>query len=193
MTIELPNHDARQYLRAFNVAAIYVAAGLDRRWCLVAVTRDLDQTRARIHNAGLDLISIYWVRERKLGDRLIADLARHTPMSNGRVEASTEYVAALIESAAARHGITLTPNDRTLARVETANRHVAQAMVSANTRGDLQWFNRAYREHRIGHPDDTVSYGQARNRLRHMMVERIASGDNVADQTVLLGELFSRR
>lgn len=189
MTIAMPDHHARDYLRAFGVAAIYVASEPAWRPTLVGVTRDVRATSEQVHRAGFNLIAIYWLGERKLGERIIRVLA----FDNGIIDATADYVCTLIERTASKCKITLTPHDRTLARVEHATKHLNDSMNSANKRGDLQWFNRAYRQHRIEHPNETVGYQQARSRLRHVMVERIASDAPLMVRTELLGELFTRR
>ena len=58
--LELPQCAAREYLRVFGVAAIYVAVVPDDECCRVGMSRDLARTQGFIRSFVID--QVFWVR-----------------------------------------------------------------------------------------------------------------------------------
>ena len=184
MAVQIPVGAERGYLITFGVAAIYVATRGEEP-CIVGVSRDLGKTldvmRTRWPDA--EIVSAFWVRNRVTAKAIVAEVEGFKSAEAARQE---------IEAVAANRQITLTSHDVTLARVRSALAEIEEGIAAANKRGDLAWFNAAYRSWRLAAKNvgRGMSYTEARARLRKAAIKQLKSlGVNDFGPS-LLSEIF---
>ncbi len=189
----MPRGVLREYLRLSGVAAIYLAT-LAEGGFRVGSSRDLDRTiyllRRRYY--GLRLATAVWVENKELAELIICEaMPRLNCDSGGTCEVARRDAERAIEAAAARLNVALTDHATVMRRVRRASFHVKRLIDDANARGELKWFNEAFREWRIASKSQgrSVSYAEARARLRRVVVQRVLAGD-VENVVALTPEIF---
>ena len=186
--LELPHAAARDYLRVFGVAAIYVAVLPDDECCRVGMSRDLARTQGFIRSFVID--QVFWVRDAQTARAVMRKARPALSMSGGLAYVPGEIAGEKIEAAAGWLGVRLTEHQAALGRVYRALARVDEVLVQAHMQGSLGWFNRAYRAYRLASTGRTMLYGEAKVRLRNAVVRRIMAGETLADlQSEVFGEL----
>jgi hypothetical protein len=85
--------------------------------------------------------------------------------------------------------VKLVPNADLMRRV-TVNAAQIKAKVDADLKaGELQWFNRAYREYRARHPK-AMLYNAAKNKLYRALTRRLMFAGRLDLDANILGEVF---
>ncbi|MCA1452161.1 hypothetical protein I6F35_02890 [Bradyrhizobium sp. BRP22] len=187
MSIEMPRGAAREYLRVFGVAAIYVAVKPEGSCCRVGMSLDLARTQTFLDRFEIDLV--FWVRDAMTARRVMRKARVRLAMFGGLAHVSGQTAGEEIEAAAGRLGVPLTEHQAALARVTRALGRVEAVLAQAHADGTLSWFNRAYRAYRLASTGRTMLYGEAKVRLRNAVVRRIMAGETLAD---LQGEVFGK-
>jgi hypothetical protein len=195
--VDLPRGALREYLIASHVAAVAVAITPTGQ-CRVLETRDPGRTlfalRRQIH--GLELACIYWVESIEAA-RLIATEVSLSRAKDERclMEGPPSALVRAIEATAARMNISLTEHAVVMRRVRSAVHLVKTQIAEAHARGELRWFNRAYRDWRLEAKKigRVMSYAEAQARLRRAAVVRVLSGGDFTDVAVeLLPAIFPK-
>jgi hypothetical protein len=167
MPIQIPTGAEREYLIIFGVAAIYVATR-DQPPCMVRVSRDLGRslTAMRKRWPGTEIASAFWVRDRATAKAIVAAVEGFVSPEAARQE---------IEAVAANRQVALTNHDVTMGRVRAALQQIDDRIKEANKRGDLAWFNAAFRSWRLIAKNfgRGMSYAEARARLRRAAIKQL--------------------
>jgi hypothetical protein len=185
LMLEMPVGAARDYLRVFGVAAIYVAVVPDEDCCRVGMSLDLARTQGFIPSFVID--QVFWVRDAKTARAVMRKARPGLVLCGGLARVPGEVATEKIEAAAGWLGVRLTEHQAALGRVYRALARVDGVLARAHAEGSLGWFNRAYRAYRLGSRDRTMLYGEAKVRLRNAVVRRIMAGETFED---LLVEVF---
>jgi hypothetical protein len=114
--------------------------------------------------------------------------------SFGRLLASTERTRDKVLSVAASQGVKLTEHATVMKRVGPAVGRVNDALRLANGRGELAWYNRAYRLYRLQKAErggPILSYQKARVRLRCAMLRRLVLVHRLEYGPEMLEEVFA--
>jgi hypothetical protein len=192
LMLEMPVGAARDYLRVFGVAAIYVAVVPDEDCCRVGMSLDLARTQGFIPSFVID--QVFWVRDAKTARAVMRKVRPGLVLSGGLARVPGEIAAEKIEAAAGWLGIRLTEHQAALGRVYRALARVDGVLARAHAEGSLGWFNRAYRAYRLGSKGRTMLYGEAKVRLRNAVVRRIMAGETLDDlQDEVFGKLLSAK
>lgn len=175
---DIPRGAERSYFILFGVAAVYIATAPRGEPSLVAVSRDLGKSLTALQRRwpDMEITCAYWVRQRALAQAIATEVNRVLPhLDAARVAVRGEDAARLLVKIAVDQGISLTSHNAAMARVRDAVAEIEQRISEANRRGDLAWFNTAYREFRqrargtgIG-----MSYHTARARLRNEAIKQL--------------------
>jgi hypothetical protein len=163
MSVAIPRGAEREYLIMIGVAAIYVAKLSNSS--MLGVTRDLNLSRLELQrrHVGAEITDVCWVRDRDRADAVRYQVhAQMMPCSHPS-----------IVSAAAQLGIGITDHAKVMARVASVARLVEQRIDEASSKGDLGWFNAAFREWRMEAKaaGRVMTYREARARLRRVMMQ----------------------
>jgi hypothetical protein len=181
MTIEIPGRGEREYLRAFGVVAVYVAAPPARSPCTIGATRNLGLSQKTIRRRwhwAVGITHAWWTAGLAQARSLNEVIAEGLPLDRrGRFDLDAETVADKIQESARRLGLSLTAHAETMKRAKEALARIDAVIAENNAAGELKWFNAAYREWRLSvPPENAMPYGSARSRLRVAVVRRIAAG-----------------
>lgn len=193
---EIPKNGEREYLRAFGVVALFVAAPLTRVPCLTGYTRDLglslESVRTRWHWS-IEFSHAWWLADQKTARQILDAVNAVYPLDpRGLFAVEADIIAAKLEHAATLLGAKLTAHADALHRVRQALARVDAVIASANASGELRWFNRTYRKWRTTSSPELAAalpYALARTRLRAAMVRRIARGVEPVSRD-LMSEIF---
>jgi hypothetical protein len=150
---ELPNDPELAYLNALDIVCVYVAAAPapGHKPSLVGVTRNPREVIIRptwsawVQSTESDCMPGRW-------HDVCGDVARDA-----------------IKQSFAAHGIALTPNMVVLERVRANIKRLDVFLQEARVRGDLRFFNIAYRTHRLS-CKNPMTYPEAIARLRSELV-----------------------
>lgn len=185
MELEIPHGAEREYLIVFGVTAIYVATAAES--CIVGVSRDLDKTLVGLRQKWpqSEITCAFWTRERKIAKAIIRELKQRQPCN-------PEIARQQIVEIAKDWLIGLTSHDAALARVRSGLQQVEVRIREANRRGDLKWFNSAYRAWRLEakKSGQGMSYTEALVRLRKAVTNRLIAHDNWDFRADLLQDIF---
>ncbi len=142
----------RDYLHEFGLACVYVTpAGR------IGVTRDLADVGA--------IAAAWWAKDAAAAHAVVRAIGEQAPAS---VEAATAEILA----AAKRLDAVLSTHDVVVTRAQAAIDRLGTRLSTANANGDLKWFNRAYRQYRLGclqRGERAMDYGAARDKLRELL------------------------
>ena len=151
MALRLPRSAEREFIAAADIQAVYVAA-LPSGPSFVSTSRDLHHSLIALRRRwpAIRIISAHWV-EGKTEARLIcrvvnASLPRG---ASGLLVANAKAAQRCVENVAARMNITLTDHADVLHRASAAVAFVENHIREAEAKGELRWFNRAYRTWRL--------------------------------------------
>lgn len=177
MTFILPRGAERDYLAAYGLVAVYVAA-LPTGETIIGTSRDLMQSLLAIRrsHAGAAIVSAYWVKNAAEARAICACVA----WQSKDVPTTPRTAQTRIEIAARRMKLALTDHDTVMARVRTAVEYVEAKIAEAQAAGELHWFNRAFRRWRLraNAHGRTMSYAEARARLRRALYRQILFADS---------------
>lgn len=183
MALRLPRAAEREFIAAANIQAVYVAA-LPNGPSFVSTSRDLYHSLIALRRRwnGIRIISAHWV-EGKTEARLIwrevnAGLPRG---ASGLLVANAKAAQRHVENVAARMNITLTDHADVLQRASAAVAFVENHIREAEAKGELRWFNQAYRTWRLAAKAEgrSMTYAEARARLRRRMFREALSSEFV--------------
>lgn len=194
MPIEPPAGKAREYLAAFGVACVYVAAPPTCRPVVIGPAVDLSRAInwLRKHDyPEWNIEAAWWLRAKGQADaiaRVARDYLGGLPEQHSELDATIAQASKQVEEIARQSGITLTPHDVAMARVSRATLQIEHELRRAQRDGRLAFFNRAYREHRLA--GGRLHYRQAYARLRRALFARIGHGGSTELDPDLLAEIF---
>jgi hypothetical protein len=175
--VDFPRGIERNYIAAIGIAAVFVTAS-----GMVRASRDLAASARTLGaSAGIEIIDAWWLETREAAEQLARAVRRGRPV--GGVEAR-----AMVGAEAARLGLQLTPHAVVLARAVVAARNVDRALRAANRRGELAWFNRAFKARRQGGAGTT--FGTAWGRLRQAVARRAVLAGQLQYGAELLEDVF---
>jgi hypothetical protein len=190
LMLEMPVGAARDYLRVFGVAAIYVAVEPADDCCRVGMSLDLARTQGFIPQFVIS--QVFWVRDASTARAVVRKARPGLVISEGLAHVPGEIAGAEIEMAAGWLGVVLTEHQVALGRVYRALARVDQVLERERANGALSWFNRAYRAYRLASTGRTMLYGEAKVRLRNAVVRRIMAGETLEDlEEEVFGKLLS--
>jgi len=177
---DFPRNGEREYLAAIGIAAIVVMRDGER--LEICASRDIEKTfRAMqgISPGALCIVGVWWVRNRRIAEA-VAKAARNDP---------GPWLDALIERESRRHGSGAVAHASAMDRMRIAGSQI-DAALRANGRGELAWFNRAYRAYRMARDGPAMSYQSARARLRRAVVRRLVVSGGLEFGCDLLPDVF---
>jgi hypothetical protein len=153
------------YLKSFDLAAVFIIS--TRAGIQLGAGRELPRCEAA------------WWCQQVVDAHMVVDLAvrcdLRTAPRKGRFLAVPEPVgAAAVRSAAGRLGVSLSDHAAVLAKAGAAVMRLNGALAEARDRGDLQSFNRIYRERRQRAGGRFMSYDQALAKYRAGLASSIA-------------------
>lgn len=194
---DLPRGAERGYFIAFGVAAVYIATAPRGEPCVVAVTRDLGKSLTALQRKwpDWDISCAYWVRDRARAQALASEVNRVLPhVDKVRLLVRGEDAARLIVKTAVERGISLTGHNAAIARVRDAIAEIERRISDANGRGELAWFNAAYRQWRLRAKGTgiSMSYHAARARLRNEAIKQLILQGVNSTRTDLERRVFPR-
>jgi hypothetical protein len=187
--IELPTGPTRDYLAAFGVACVYVAAPVQVQQPLViGHARDLSRALNWLRRDGLfseyNIETAWWVRERGNAaylSRVAGDYLGH--------DATVQHAKREIEKIARENNVVLTEHVVAMERVSRATAQIEHELRRAQRDGRLKFFNQAYKRHRA--EGGTLHYRKAFARLRRALFLRIAHMRPSVIDTELLRDVFA--
>ena len=165
----------RDYLASFGLGCILVRPDGE-----VQVARSLAHTSSAA--------ACWWTRDRATAHQVVRAIGAHVPPS-------LEAAVAELKAAAARCDVVLSEHSVVIARAQTALDQLDRKLETARSAGDLQWFNRAYKQYRLdaqGRGQGFMPYGTAMARLRKLLAAA-AAGAQVSDLAAAVFERKSTR
>jgi hypothetical protein len=169
--VELPGKRERDYIAAVGIAAVLVTST-----GMVRASRDLAASRRAL---GVDITGAWWLKDVASADRLARAVTRRI---------GEREVGAAVALEAARLGLTLTAHAVVMRRAAVAAGNVEDALRAANERGELAWFNSAFKARRLD--GEAVPYRAAWARLRRAVVRRLLVAGRLEFGPELLAEVF---
>lgn len=174
---DFPRKGEREYIAAIDIAAIIVVRDGER--LQVRATRDIEKTFAAMVGSGaLHIVGAWWVRNREIA-AAVAKVARGD---------LGPWLDALIQTEAQARGSVAVTHASAMERIRSAGAQIDAAVEAANGRGELAWFNRAYRAYRQA--GGRLAYQAARARLRRAVVRRLVITGGIEFGADLLPEVF---
>jgi uncharacterized coiled-coil protein SlyX len=178
MPFILPKAGEREYLTVNGITAIYIAEN-ENGEAQLGTSRDLYQSllalRRRERYAAI--VAAYWLKA-EADAALLCNAASED--TGSRMTVAT--LANRLEVAAERMNVALTDHETILAKVRSAVEYVDERLEEAQEAGQLRFFNRAFRQWRLQAKmhGRTMSYAEARARLRRSLYRQIAEGEPCA-------------
>jgi hypothetical protein len=184
--LQFPRKGEREYITTIDIAAVFIA--VTDGGCMVRASRDLEASERTLREEcpGFCMVAAWWVKDRETADQIAGMVRTRAPHLHRTELELRQRIAA----AAASQAVKLTEHATVMKRVVAAARRVEDALQAANGRGELAWFNRAYRDYRLS-GQRRLSYGEARGRLRRAMIRRLVLVERVEYGPDLLAEVFS--
>jgi hypothetical protein len=175
MPFILPKGAAREYLTVNGIIAIYIAEHDDE--VDLGISRDLYQSLLAIRRLRryAAIVAAYWLHSEAAAEAICAAVVEDTAGSRMTPAA----VANRIEAAAERLNIPLTDHQTLLLRTQSAVAYIDERLAEAQANGSLRFFNQYYRAWRIEAKlqGRSMTYAEARARLRRSLYRQIASGE----------------
>jgi len=175
MPFILPKGAAREYLTANDIVAVYVVEVPDEA-VMLGVSRDLYQTllAVRRHHKFAAIVAAYWVK-----GEADAQVLCGAALDGERSLVTPAMISNRIEAAAEKFNIPITDHQTILIKVQAAVQYVEERLDEAQKAGALRFFNRAYRQWRLDAKAHgrSMSYAEARARLRRSLYRQIALGE----------------
>ena len=185
LSLALPDSNARVYLAAFKVAAIYVAC-VDGNTETVAVgaARDVSRAlsqltlinKAEAKPAHAVLCAVWWCNGYRTAKRVVNAVHK---LTDGESQ-SPEHMMRLVREAATMKSIALTEHEPMMARLHAMMSRFDAQLEAAKALGHLNFFNRTYRQRRLdaaGRGERFPTYAQALRRLRRFLLISYARSD----------------
>jgi hypothetical protein len=175
-----------QLCEAVNAVAMAHSLGFDAGWVTRKRGGYADTWRQR-HDQGCAinrknpdaiLVSAWWVRNREIA-AAVAKAARNDV---------GPWLDALIQTEAQARGSVAVAHASAMERIRSAGAQIDAAVEAANGRGELAWFNRAYRAYREA--GGRLAYQAARARLRRAVVRRLVITGGIEFGADLLPEVL---
>jgi len=192
MSFDLPRRADREYLHLCGIGAIYVVSIPYGEPCIIDATRDLEQSFRvwRQRWAWSEIVAAYWMQDRDTTENMVDHVAARLPHDRtGRLAVAVDRVRREIIGASGDLDIKLTEHDAVMLRVRAATKRVRDLLVQANARGDLAWFNSAFRVYRLARLGP-MNYVEARARLRRVITKRLVQTDSLEIDKTMLSEVF---
>lgn len=193
----MPTGAAREYLRLFGVAAVYVAAAGDDA-CAIGSTLDVQKSQAFLpsRDQRLEIVAVFWVRDGRSARTLARMTRARLPRSGVKGMAAVGVAVALdrLEAIALERSIQLTEHAVAMSRVTSAMVRLDAELVRAQAAGELVWFNEGFREWRLRAKAGgrIKTFGEAQARLRRALTRRLITGEAVGSlQKEVFPELLS--
>jgi hypothetical protein len=168
--LQIPRSAEREYLAVLGITAIY-GAELPIGPGFLGVSRDLNLSLQSLRRrwCGAEITFGVWVRDRNAAQVLRRQASAILPAG-----ASTSAMRSAIDETALRLGVAVTEHEVVMQRVAAVVEQVERKIEEASQNGELQWFNRAFRQWRLQARSygRAMTYGEARARLRRAMVEQ---------------------
>jgi hypothetical protein len=176
MALQLPRQAEREYIAASGIVAVYVAA-LASGNALVGLSRDLLHSLLALRrrfNGGY-ITAAFWVQDKPTA-RLIA---RQVNADLAFLESTARTAQRRIENVAAHMGVAITEHDTVLLRARAAVAYIEQRIAQAQADGELQEFNRSFRQWRLEakRHGRGMSYAEARARLRQKIFRQVLTDE----------------
>lgn len=175
MPFILPKSGEREYLTVNGIVAIYVTEN-EKGEAQVGATRDLHQSllAVRRRDRYAAIVAAYWLKGEADAALICAAVLEDTGSKMTAITFTNR-----IEVAAERMNISITDHQTIMQRVRSAVEYVDERLVEAQAGGKLRFFNRAYRQWRLEAKAHgrTMSYAEARARLRRSLYRQIAAGE----------------
>src|ERR1700739_1277653 len=152
MVLMLPRQGEREFIAAYGIVAIYVAA-LPQGASLVGYSRDLLHSLLALRRrwAGLRITAAFWVKDRSEA-RLISNEVNASLMHDGErrlLMADAKAAQRHVENGAARMNTQPPEPGGVRARARAAVAYIEGRIAQAKAAGELSWFNSAYRAWRL--------------------------------------------
>ena len=181
----MPRGAERAYLAAYGILAVYVAAPSKGPPSVVGVSQDLLQTLMALRRCRclplLHMTCAFWIEDKAEARLLAREVNAGLPHygDDGMLDADAAVAKRKIENVAAHIGIRLTEHDTVLMRARAAVEFVERKIEDEQANGKLRWFNRAFRQWRLEAQKHgrSMSYGEARARLRQKMFRQILNSE----------------
>lgn len=188
--MQLPTGAEREYLDAIGIVAVYVAT-IDH-FCIVRSSRDLAASEQSLRQVWPEarIVSAWWVREKLQADRLVNEFRMN--LIHDLIPCDAEQAREALLKSAELQGVKLTEHATVIKRASAAAARIRETLNVANGRGELAWFNRAYRAYRmqIQGRRKAMNYAAARARLCKAMARRLVLVQQVDFGAELLAEVF---
>jgi hypothetical protein len=166
MPIELPSRAVVDYLKSFNIAAVFIIAS--RAGIQIGAGRELPSGCA----------SAWWcqhlVDAKHVVDVALACDLRRAPRRGPFFAVPPAVGCAAVEASAARLGIALAGHDATLAKARACVGRLDAGLARAKAAGDLRDFNREFQRRRRMAGGSFPSYQQMLDRYRTALASSIA-------------------
>jgi hypothetical protein len=162
VVIEPPSRAVRDYLAGFGLGCILV--------------RPTSEIQVASNWGRAPIAAVLWVRDQKTAWQVVRAIGEARP-------SSVEAAITEIRAAAARVDVVLSEHSVVVARAQAAIDQLGSKLSTANANGDLKFFNRAYRQYRLGclqRGEGAMPYGTAMARLRKLLAGA-AAGAPVSD------------
>jgi hypothetical protein len=192
----LPTGADREYLDAIGISAVFIAT-VDH-FCILRTSRDLAASEHGMRQVWPEatIVAAWWVREHAQADQLVKRIKSEWTLTHDLIPGDVDQVRGVLLSAAAQQSLKLTEHATVIKRAAAAAVRIRETLNIANGRGELAWFNRAYRAYRLqvqgrecGRP---INYAAARARLCRAMARRLVLVQQVEFGPELLAEVFGR-
>lgn len=193
--MEMLDGAERKYIESIGIAAVCVAQV--GNCSIIGATRDLERTAQAWRQASGDtmMVAAWWVKRREIADAIMTAVRNRLPLTlDGMLDADHDRVQRHVHEAAQAMGVKLTEHATVAKRSRQAAERVRSVLNEANQRGDLAWFNGAYRAYRLqrsaGADGRALSYAAARARLCSAMARRLVLVEQLEYGPQLLSEVF---
>jgi len=192
MNLELPTTAARDYLKLTGYHAIAIITTARGIPCRLRVTDDLAQcitSERERWSPYIEMTSAFWIEKIDDADRIMASVMNLRPDVLGAegINLYAERLILDIEHFGRLYKIPITHHNVVIKRVNDVIEIVNKRMKQAQAAGDMQFFNKAFKEHREnGVP---LIYGKAKAKLRDAIIRRAIQGIDALDAS-LLDEVF---
>jgi hypothetical protein len=179
--MQFPTTAQRDYLIAFDAVAVCIT----ERPLSARLSRDPLRSRIALRNAFPDMTikDVFWVQGMKDARRLLRSLPSE-PLTAHAIEHALRHASEMLL-------IPITANDVAIHRANHAVRALDAALAQAQVRGDLAFFNQAYRQHRKQQSrggNSVISYQLAFARLRRALAR--AAFDSPWPEAKMLREII---
>jgi|SRR5579871_1834084 len=170
--LDLPSGEAKIFLAAHGIAAIYIALIGPGRFVILPA-RDVSRSFANLNSKwpGADIRAIFWVEGRSKARRVC--VLAHDDLQQADSILTAAAIEAAVARAAVNAGVRLTGHGVMTNWLQNAIKEFDERLSIAKAAGHLQFFNRAYREHRLAHAEQGrrfMTFAEATARMRRYLI-----------------------